>query len=124
MPSLSNEPVIEKINLNGYSADDPAWVEIDTQPMVGDEVDTVDSATDGLAAIRAILANRIKSWNLTVKDAATGDEVIAPVSIEMVKKLRQAAFLQLSELMEGTVEGLSSQEKKSSSDTSPASATT
>lgn len=113
MPSLDTAEKIEKINLNGYTADDPAWVSIDMQPFTAEEVANYESATSGAEVTYDLLSKRIKDWNLTTKDATSGDEVKAPINSTTVRKIRMAAFEQLSTLLQPLLDGLDETEKKS-----------
>lgn len=113
MPSLDQAEDIQKVTLNGYPTDDPAWVEIDMQPFTAEEVSTYESATSGAEVTYDLLAKRIRKWNLTTKDAASGNEITAPINSTTVRKIRMAAFEQLSTLMQPLLGGLEDAEKKS-----------
>ena len=113
MPSLDQQEKIEKVTLNGYDPADPAWVEIDMQPFTADEVSNYESATSGAEVTYDLLSKRIRKWNLTVKDAASGNEINAPINSTTVRKIRMAAFEQLSSMMQPLLGGLEDTEKKS-----------
>lgn len=113
MPSLDAVEKLEHISLNGYSTDDPGWVDIDMQPFTAEEVAEYESATSGAEVTYDLLSKRIKKWNLTVKDAASGNEINAPINSTTVRKIRVAAFEQLSTLLQPLLGGLDESEKKS-----------
>lgn len=113
MPSLDTVEKIEKITLNGYAVADPAWVEIDMQPFTAEEVANYEAATSGAEVTYDLLSKRIKKWNLTVTDAAAGNEITAPINTSTVRKIRMAAFEQLSNLLQPLLSGLDEPEKKS-----------
>lgn len=113
MPSLDSQAKVQKITLNGYEQDDPAYAEIDLTPFTAEEIAKYESSDSGAEITYDLLASRLKSWNLTVKDAESGQEVAAPINSQTVRKIRAAAFQQLSTLLQPLFGGLEDTEKKS-----------
>lgn len=107
MPELqiTSEPIIEHVVLPTYTDQpeaDQAWVDIDVSPMTGADMDVYDEdSTDGNKVISLtfrLLAERIKKWNFTYKDAAGTDQP-TPITAENVRHLNITDFSYLNKIV-------------------------
>ena len=107
MPELqiNSEPIIEHVFLPSFKSlpeSEQAWVDIDVSPMTGADMDVYDEDdTTGNKVISLtfrLLAERIKKWNFTTKDAS-GADVPTPITSESVRHLNINDFGYLNTLV-------------------------
>ena len=117
MPQLKNFEKKEQIYLPSTkdepNTEDRAWVVMDVSPVKTGDVAIYDDGMKRGEYQVMVVANRIKEWNYT---DASGEPV--PINFDTVTQLDTDDFKYLQTLIESEPATLSTDEKKSSSDTS------